>query len=182
MRRFRFIHRGPDGPEELLLELDGARCRFLDGNGGPAESAAVARLADGRLSLLFDDARQLCGRVAAVSPRAAGGEVEVVTGSARRKIALADPLHDRMAHGEASGAGERSDEEIRALMPGRVVEIQASEGQRVAAGALILVLEAMKMQNEIRCKSGGTVVRIGAEAGTAVDGGALLAVIHSDRS
>src|SRR5262244_513149 len=150
MRRFRFIHRGPDaaadggrgGPEELVLELDGSRCRFVDANGGRTESAGVSRLADGRLSLLFDDGRQLCGRVRSLSTAGAGSEVEVVTGSARRKIALADPLRDRIAHARESGAGEESDEEIRALMPGRVVEIQASEGQRVAAGALILVLEA----------------------------------------
>jgi biotin carboxyl carrier protein len=181
MRRFRFIHRGSDGAEELLLELDGSRCRFVNPDGGGTESAEVSRLADGRLSLLFDDGRQLCGRVRTLSA-AAGPEVEVVTGSARRKIALADPLRDRIAHARESGAGEDSDEEIRALMPGRVVEVQASEGQRVAAGALILVLEAMKMQNEIRCTSGGTVLRIGTRRGAAVDGGALLAVIRSDRA
>jgi biotin carboxyl carrier protein len=180
MRRFRFIHRGAEGPEELLLELDGSRCRFIDG-GAQTRSAEASRLADGRLSLLFDDGRQLCGRVrlTGVVP---GGEVEVVTGSSRRKISLADPLRDRIAHAREDRAGEASEEEIRALMPGRVVEVQAAEGQRVEAGALILVLEAMKMQNEIRCTSPGTVRSVSVESGAAVEGGALLAVIHSDQS
>jgi biotin carboxyl carrier protein len=189
MRRFRFIHRGAaaaDGgqepPEELLLELDGSRCRFIDGS-GKARNAEASRLRDGRISLLFEDGRQICGRVRVAGAAApSGGEVEVVTGSSRRKIGLADPLRDRIAHAREDRAGEASEEEIRALMPGRVVEVQASEGQRVEAGALILVLEAMKMQNEIRCTSAGTVRRIGAERGTAVEGGTLLAVIQSDEA
>jgi len=188
MRRFRFIHRGADTaadggkkePEELLLELDGPRCRFVDGRGTPV-GAEASRLGDGRLSLIFDDGRQICGRVRAAGT-AAGSEVEVVTGSSRRKIGLADPLRDRIAHAREDRAGEASEEEIRALMPGRVVDVQASEGQRVEAGALILVLEAMKMQNEIRCTSAGTVRRIGAERGAAVEGGTLLAVIQSDQA
>jgi biotin carboxyl carrier protein len=185
MRRFRFIHRGADvatdggrkEPEELLLELDGSRCVFV--RGGREETAVISRLADGRLSLLFVDGRQVCGRVQA-SLAGPGREVEVVTGSSRRKISLADPLRDRIAHARESGAGAASEEEIRALMPGRVVEVQASEGKRVAPGDLILVLEAMKMQNEIRSTSGGTVLRVGVERGAAVEGGALLAVIRSN--
>lgn len=183
MRRFRFVHRGADGPEELLLELEGSRCRFVDGS-GRTKSAEASRLPDGRLSLLFDDGRQVCGRVRPGFNGAGtvrGGEVEVVTGSSRRKVSLADPLRDRVAHAREDRAGEASEEEIRALMPGRVVEVQASEGQRVEAGALILVLEAMKMQNEIRCTSAGTVRRIGVQPGAAVDGGALLAVVRSDK-
>jgi biotin carboxyl carrier protein len=175
MRVFRFIHRGPEGPEEMRLELDGSRCLFSDG--GSAQSAVVSRLADGRLSLLFEDGRQICGRV----EPGANGEVEVVTASSRRKIAIAEPLRDRIAHARETQRGEDSGEEIRALMPGRVVEVQAAEGQEVAAGALILVLEAMKMQNEIRCSSAGTVLRIVAQPGIAVEGGALLAVIRSDK-
>ncbi|HEY2796247.1 MAG TPA: biotin/lipoyl-containing protein [Thermoanaerobaculia bacterium] len=186
MRRLRFIHRGADGPEELLLELDGSRCRFIDGS-GRTRIAEASRLPDGRLSLLFDDGRQVCGRVRLAldgggAGALRGGEVEVVTGSSRRKISLADPLRDRVAHAREDRTGEAAEEEIRALMPGRVVEIQASEGQRVEAGALILVLEAMKMQNEIRCTSAGTVRRIGVQPGAAVDGGVLLAVVRSDES
>jgi biotin carboxyl carrier protein len=188
MRRYRFVHRGAgaaDGGgqerEELLLELDGSRCRFL-GSDGTAQSAEISRLTDGRLSLLFEDGRQACGRIrlSPATAAAGGGEVEVVTGSSRRKISLADPLHDRIAHAREDRPGEASEEEIRALMPGRVVEVQTSEGQRVEAGALVLVLEAMKMQNEIRCTSAGTVRKIHVASGTAVDGGALLAVIQSD--
>lgn len=174
MRRFRFVYRGPEGPEELAVELDGAYCVLT--RGGRSERAAFARLPDGRLSLLLDGGRQICGRAVAL-PR---GDVEVVTGRSRRRIALAEPLRDRIAHASGAGAGERPDEEIRALMPGRVIEVPVSAGERVPAGALILVLEAMKMQNEIRSSHAGTVLQVCVEAGKPVDGGSLLAVIRAE--
>ncbi len=59
-------------------------------------------------------------------------------------------------------------------MPGRVVEVAVAAGDRVEAGSLLLVLEAMKMQNEIRASRGGLVTRVVVEAGKAVEGGALL--------
>jgi biotin carboxyl carrier protein len=62
-------------------------------------------------------------------------------------------------------------------MPGRVVEVSVAEGQTVAAGGILLVLEAMKMQNEIRASRGGVVARVAVAAGQAVDRGALLAAI-----
>lgn len=176
MRRFRFIHRGPSGPEELSIELEGARCVLS--RGGKTEGAAVVRLPDGRLSLLLDDGRQICGRVIS----GCGGELEVVTGYSRRRIALAEPLRDRIAHAAESEAGEPVDEEIRALMPGRVVEINVAQGDTVAAAGLILVLEAMKMQNEIRSSRAGTVLRVCVEAGKPVEGGSLLAVVRAGGS
>jgi biotin carboxyl carrier protein len=177
MRRFRFVHRGPDrpAPEELEVQVDGSR--WLFSGSGATQSATAAVLDDGRLSLLFEDGRQVCGRAAAH-----GEVVEVVTRGSRRKIALAEPLRDRIAHARDGAAGEPSEEEIRALMPGRVVEVAVSEGQSVAAGALILVLEAMKMQNEIRSARAGVVVRIDVEPGKAVEGGSLLAVLRPEEA
>ena len=65
-------------------------------------------------------------------------------------------------------------------MPGRVVEVAVAAGDRVEPRSLLLVLEAMKMQNEIRCARGGLVTRVAVEAGKAVEGGALLAVVRQD--
>lgn len=160
-------------PEEISVELDGSRYAFSrDGATGVAQ---VTRLPDGRLSLILEDGRQICGRVRP----GADGEVEVSTASGRRRIALAEPLRDRIAH--ASGSeGDTGDEEIRALMPGRVVQVAVAAGDRVAPGALVLVLEAMKMQNEIRTVRGGTVLRVDVEPGRTVDGGTPLAVVRSE--
>jgi biotin carboxyl carrier protein len=171
MRHFRFIYRGASGPEEVVIGLDGARCVVTVG--GRDEEGEVVRLPDGRLSLLFGGGRQICGRVRPCKD----GEVEISTGSGVRRIALAEPLRDRLAHrgGEATGGG--GDEEVRALMPGRVVEVAVAPGDDVEAGALLLVLEAMKMQNEIRATRSGRVRRIDVEAGKPVEGGATLVVL-----
>jgi len=53
-------------------------------------------------------------------------------------------------------------------------------GARVPGGGLLLVLEAMKMQNEIRAARTGIVARVEVGAGTAVDRGALLVVISPE--
>ena len=171
MTRHRFVYRGPAGPEDVLVERDGGRC--VVSRGGRAEAGEVTTLADGRLSLLLEDGRQLCGRV-----RPAGeGAVEVSSRGTRREIAFADPLHDRIAHAPNGAGDESREEEIRALMPGRVLEVSVAAGDAVEAGALLLVLEAMKMQNEIRAPRSGTLTRVEARAGMTVDGGALLATI-----
>lgn len=62
----------------------------------------------------------------------------------------------------AAGAGEHS---IDAPMPGKIVKVVVEEGQSVKAGEVLLVLEAMKMQNEITADADGTVKAVNVEAG-----------------
>jgi pyruvate carboxylase subunit B len=59
-------------------------------------------------------------------------------------------------------------------MPGLVLRLEVETGQRIEAGAGLLVLEAMKMENEIRAPVGGVVERIQVGAGQAVEKGAVL--------
>ena len=61
-----------------------------------------------------------------------------------------------------AGAGEHS---IDAPMPGKIVKVVVEEGQSVKAGDVLLVLEAMKMQNEITADADGTVKAVNVEAG-----------------
>ncbi|MBE8955083.1 MAG: biotin/lipoyl-binding protein [Quinella sp. 2Q5] len=65
----------------------------------------------------------------------------------------------------AAGAGEHS---IDAPMPGKVVKLVAAEGQAVKAGDVLLILEAMKMQNEITADADGTVKKFNVAAGQSV--------------
>jgi glutaconyl-CoA decarboxylase len=60
-----------------------------------------------------------------------------------------------------------------------VVEVRVAPGERVDAGALLLVLEAMKMQNEIRSRSAGLVSEVAVATGDAVETGARLLRIES---
>jgi biotin carboxyl carrier protein len=173
-RRLRFVYRGPLGAEEIGVEIDGARCAVARGKS--IDRGEIVRLPDGRVSLLLESGRQLCGRL---SP-AGDGEVELSAGGRVRRVALAEPLRDRLAHAAGPDARSSGEEEIRALMPGRVVEVAVAAGDRVEARSLLLVLEAMKMQNEIRASRPGLVTRVVVEAGKAVEGGALLAVVRQD--
>jgi len=66
---------------------------------------------------------------------------------------------------------------VRALMPGKVLSVRVQEGQQVAAGTVLLILEAMKMENEIRAPVDGTVKRIAVTAGQTVKNGDVLVVL-----
>jgi biotin carboxyl carrier protein len=67
---------------------------------------------------------------------------------------------------------------VTALMPGRVVRVEVEEGQTVDQGQVLLVLEAMKMENEILAEVSGTVKQIAVSKGTAVAAGDTLIVIE----
>ena len=73
-----------------------------------------------------------------------------------------------------AGAGEHS---IDAPMPGKVVKLVASEGQSVKAGDVLLILEAMKMQNEIPADSDGTVKKFNVAAGQSVKAHESLVIL-----
>ncbi len=63
---------------------------------------------------------------------------------------------------------------IKAPMPGLVVRIPVTVGEEVAAGAGLLVLEAMKMENEIKASSPGVVTAVRVVPGQAVEKGQIL--------
>ena len=62
-------------------------------------------------------------------------------------------------------------------MPGTVIEIMKTAGQSVKAGEVVLILEAMKMENEIASTKTGTVTQIVVSQGAVVETGSPLVVI-----
>jgi acetyl-CoA carboxylase biotin carboxylase subunit len=66
---------------------------------------------------------------------------------------------------------------LTAPMPGKVVRVLVTEGQEVAAGAPLVVLEAMKMEHTVRTSAAGTVRAIHVAVGDQVDGDRVLAVV-----
>ncbi len=74
----------------------------------------------------------------------------------------------------AAGAGEHS---IDAPMPGKVIKLVASEGAAVKAGEVLLILEAMKMQNEITADADGTVKKFNVAAGQSVKAHESLVIL-----
>jgi biotin carboxyl carrier protein len=66
---------------------------------------------------------------------------------------------------------------VRSPMHGKVVKVLVAVGQAVKAGAPVVVVEAMKMENELRAPRDGTVEEVGAREGQAVEAGQTLATI-----
>jgi biotin carboxyl carrier protein len=71
----------------------------------------------------------------------------------------------------APRAAPASSRSLLSLMPGVVVKVLVKEGQQVAAGDVLLVLEAMKMENEIRSDRSGTIGGIDVTPGQQVQTG-----------
>ncbi|MDQ2048946.1 acetyl-CoA carboxylase biotin carboxylase subunit [Natronolimnohabitans sp. A-GB9] len=83
------------------------------------------------------------------------------------------------AGGESGGAElEGSGETVDAEMQGTILDIEVEEGDEVAAGDVLVVLEAMKMENDIVAERGGTVTEIPVEEEQSVDMGDTLVVLE----
>lgn len=81
--------------------------------------------------------------------------------------------------GKADAAG-RSLHEVAAPMPGKIVRIVKQVGETVAAGDVVLTLEAMKMENEISTNVAGMVKNIRVSEGASVASGDILFVIEEE--
>ena len=68
-------------------------------------------------------------------------------------------------------------EVVKSPMPGNILKINVTVGQKVNEGETLLVLEAMKMENEIAAPKAGTVAQIIVSKGAVVETGAPLVVI-----
>jgi biotin carboxyl carrier protein len=80
----------------------------------------------------------------------------------------------RASGGERVSGGEIK---VKAPMPGLVVAVPVQEGQPVAKGDILVVLESMKMQNELKSPREGTVSRVRVKAGDHVEQNAALVTL-----
>ena len=78
----------------------------------------------------------------------------------------------------AAPAGAAGAVAVTAPMPGKILGVKASAGQAVKRGQVLLILEAMKMENEIVAPQDGTVATINVAVGDSVEPGATLATLN----
>lgn len=67
---------------------------------------------------------------------------------------------------------------VESPMPGTILDIKVKVGDSVSEGDVLMILEAMKMENEIMAPTSGKVASINANKGASVDGGDVLVVIE----
>jgi pyruvate carboxylase subunit B len=117
----------------------------------------------------------LDGRAEALGSESLGaGRWAVTRRGERTEI---DVIDERTRHIRTlTGASDRprGPAALKAPMPGLVVRIQVQAGQVVAAGAGVVVLEAMKMENELRAPTASTVRAVRVSQGEAVEKGQVL--------
>jgi biotin carboxyl carrier protein len=105
----------------------------------------------------------------------AGNDIYIWVGSRRFAAQVRDP---RSLRGRTRSVEEHGPKKLTAPMPGKVVRILLAQGTEVEAGAGILVVEAMKMQNEVKSPKKGTIQKILVKEGAAVNAGDVLAIVE----
>jgi 3-methylcrotonyl-CoA carboxylase alpha subunit len=143
--------------------------RFVDGEEVDLDPSAarISRLPD-RLIVHSEE-----GAYSAVAVRV-GDKVQV---SYKGHVYLVESAKPR-----ARGAGAAGSGELRAPMPGQIVDVLVSEGASVTKGQKILVLEAMKTQQPFTAPFDGTVEKLSVTKGQQVGDGEVLAVIVERKS
>ena len=153
------------------VDITGREGRYHVVLGDTALDVDARRTADGLYTLLVD------GRsyAADVTPteRGTGVDVEGATYVVQVEEYARHVIRTRAG---AAGAGGR--QTITAPLPGKVTHIAVAPGQRIEAGATVIVIEAMKMENEFRAVTGGTVADVRVTPGQAVNAGDVMVVIE----
>ncbi len=144
------VRRNDDGYEVVV----GDRTHLVD----------AAAVHNGVRSLRVDGEQQ------EVAVRRKGEDWVVVSRHGAVTVSVTDPL-TYLANQTRGGKGGRRHQRVDAYMPGRVVALLVQEGDEVAAGQGVVVLEAMKMENEIRAEHEGRIIKLYVEPGQAVDTG-----------
>ena len=78
----------------------------------------------------------------------------------------------------AAPAGGEGAVKVNAPMPGKILSVKVSAGQAVKKGDVLMILEAMKMENEVVAPQDGTVAGVNVAAGDSVEAGAVLASLN----
>ncbi len=154
------------------FELTGVRRVPLEARVEGKLERLVAISGAGGLHFAFHDGRDpgpIGGPAATLHPVSDG--VVALSGGRQTHVALVDPLE-----GGVAGQGEHSGE-IVAPMHGRVIALFVEDGEEVAEGARLAVVEAMKMEHALTAPMAGRIERLAAKVGQTVEQGQVLMAV-----
>jgi biotin carboxyl carrier protein len=154
----------------LPIEVEGAGGRYRVRLEGEVVEVDARRVGVGLWSLLLGTAATV------VEVSEADGVSTVRVGGQTHRVRVEEETRYliRTRGGTVAAGGQV----LKAPMPGRVVLIEVTVGQRVRRGDGLVILEAMKMENEFRAAGEGTVKEIRVQPGQAVNPGDILMVIE----
>lgn len=104
--------------------------------------------------------------------------VEEVGAGQAAKAPAAAPVAPKAAPKKAAPKAAAGSITVSAPMPGKILAVKAANGAAVKKGEVILILEAMKMENEIVAPEDGTIASINVAVGDSVEAGTVLATLN----
>lgn len=104
-------------------------------------------------------------------------QVEEVDGSESSVSMPAAPAASPKPAAPKKTVSTSKGEPVTSPMPGTILNVPVKEGQSVKTGDVLVVLEAMKMENEIKAAKDGTILSVAVSKGESVDTGATLVTI-----
>lgn len=156
------------GGREITVALSNGTVSEIDGV--PVEGFAVHQSGDHRFTVMSIE-----GTYPVAAVRNSGG-YDVVSRGVSFRITMngeRERLRERLPHPAPEGGMTQ----VRSPMPALVARIEVGSGETVHAGQILVVLEAMKMENDVRSPVGGTVQGIAVTAGATVEKDQLLLTI-----
>jgi glutaconyl-CoA/methylmalonyl-CoA decarboxylase subunit gamma len=105
-----------------------------------------------------------------IPPEATAGVPAVsIKKPVRSAVSLLNPSQAAFAAG---------DDALSAPIPGLILDVRVKEGDKVSAGQIVAIMEAMKMENNLIAQKDGVVLEIRVQKGTEVSTGDVIMVIH----
>lgn len=160
--------------QSVEVEIDGDRVTVA----GQVHAASLGAIPGTPLRQLLLDGRPT---TLAIEPLGRG-RWALAPGGERWEVEVLD---ERARHIQSlSGGADRRpvSQVLKAPMPGLVLRVHVSAGQQVAAGAGLVVLEAMKMENELKAAAAGAVKAVRVKSGEAVEKGQILIEFEASAS